>query len=299
LVVDRRFTATATIALDADQSIPGGTSGLLGIAARFGLGSSPLGLTPAYFAEVLRSRTIAEQLLQSRFPDPRPHLDSDSLSALDILVPMAGTPTERLAEGVELLGDLLDTRVNAETGTITISLTTPYATLSANAVNRIVALLSDFNITDRRTGARQRREFIQQRLVTATDELRVAEDALESFLTENRQFESAPHLRLQYERLQRDIAGKQEVLLTLLREYETARVEEANDVPALTVIDSAVPPTEPSAPRPILLVSLAVLAGGVLAIAAIMMLEFGAATASDFPEDVATLRREIRLRGPR
>src|SRR5438132_8548828 len=47
---------------------------------------------------------------------------------------------------------------------------------------------------------------------------------------------------------------RQEVSLTLRREYETARIEEVNDTPVITVIDPPVPPHERSSPKRLLLV---------------------------------------------
>ena len=46
---------------------------------------------------------------------------------------------------------------------------------------------------------------------------------------------------------------------TLRREYETARIEEVNDTPVITVIEPAVPAPEPSAPHLSVLLGVALL----------------------------------------
>src|SRR5438132_8238343 len=59
---------------------------------------------------------------------------------------------------------------------------------------------------------------------------------------------------------------RQEVSLTLRREYETARIEEVNDTPVITVIDPPVPPHERSSPKRLLLVLMALFLGGVIGV---------------------------------
>jgi uncharacterized protein involved in exopolysaccharide biosynthesis len=58
----------------------------------------------------------------------------------------------------------------------------------------------------------------------------------------------------------------QEVFLTLTRENETARIEEVNDTPVITVIDPAITPNERSSPRRTILVILAFAFGGIVAV---------------------------------
>ena len=62
-------------------------------------------------------------------------------------------------------------------------------------------------------------------------------------------------------RIRRQVEIRQEVYLTLRREYETARIEEVNDVPIITVVDAAVPPVEKSWPKRAALLSKASTAG--------------------------------------
>ena len=64
---------------------------------------------------------------------------------------------------------------------------------------------------------------------------------------------------------------RQEVYLTLRREYETSRIAEVNDTPLLTIVDHAVPPVKRSWPRRGRLASLALVFG----IVAGIMLAFG------------------------
>ena len=81
----------------------------------------------------------------------------------------------------------------------------------------------------------------------ATAELRIAEDRLESFLKNNRQFSGSPELNFQRDRLERSIALRQEVFTTLTQTLEEARIRQVRDIPVISMVD---PPSVPSLPEP-------------------------------------------------
>ena len=66
--------------------------------------------------------------------------------------------------------------------------------------------------------------------------------------------------------MRRQVEIRQEVYLTLRREYETARIEEVNDTPVITVVDPAVPPERKSKPKRILLASVALFLGAIVGV---------------------------------
>src|SRR5205823_6630604 len=137
------------------------------------------------------------------------------------------------------------------------SLDAAYPVLAAAVANRFVAYLNDFNTKSRQSQARERRKFIEQRLADGEGELRTAEESLRTFYERNRSWQQSPQLVFEEGRLRRQVEIRQEVYLTLRREYETARIEEVNDTPVITVIDRAVPPREKARPQRKLLVVLA------------------------------------------
>src|SRR5207302_3590136 len=124
-----------------------------------------------------------------------------------------------------------------------------YPVLAAAVANRFVAYLNDFNTKSRQSQARERRKFIEQRLADGEGELRTAEESLRTFYERNRSWQQSPQLVFEEGRLRRQVDLRQEVQRTLRREYETARIEEVNDTPVITVIEPATLPTQPSAPR--------------------------------------------------
>jgi len=266
LVLAPMYTATASFVPETESggmNLPGG---LVGLAAQFGVSVPTEANSPAFYADVLRSRTLRDEVLSARFPDPRSEAAGDSASLLEILDIEGDSPAERLEAGRKKLGDAISVRVDNETGIVSASVETRYPALSADVANLFIDLLNQFNLETRQSNAQARRRFIEERMGEAEDELRAAEDDLQDWLERNRQFENSPELRFQYERLQRQVTIKQEVFTTLRRSYEEARIQEVNDTPVITVIDRAVPPERKSSPRRKLNVILAFFLGGVLGV---------------------------------
>jgi uncharacterized protein involved in exopolysaccharide biosynthesis len=121
---------------------------------------------------------------------------------------------------------MVKTIVDPRTGIIRVAAETPYPDLSAAVATRFLQSLERFNRSQRQSHARERRAFIEGRIAVAERNLRDAE----------------AHHRTA-------IDGARDVYYTLQREYELARIEEVNDTPVLTVVDSAVAPVHRSRPQ--------------------------------------------------
>jgi len=267
LVIPAKYTATATFVPEVQSSGASLPGGMLGLAAQFGI-AVPGAATnsPAFYAEVLRSRTLRDQVLLASFRDPRTSNPNDTALGLDILRINGDSQRERLENGRMLLDHVMAIRVDRNTNIVSASAETRYATFSADLVNLFIHLLNRFNLQARQSNAVTRRAFIEGRVTDAGAELRDAEGELKRFLEQNRQFESSPELMFRYERLQRQVSIKEEVLTTLRRAYEEARIQEVNDTPVITVIDRAVPPKNKSSPKRKLNVAVGFLVGGVLGV---------------------------------
>ena len=124
---------------------------------------------------------------------------------------------------------------------------------------------------------------------------------MRTFLERNRSYESSPQLVFAYQGLQRRLNTAQELYLTLLREFETARIEEVNDTPVLTVIDAAVPPRRKSHPRRLLIVGVSTAVAAAAAVFLAMMTDYlreaeksGAADYLSLRTSWTVLRSELR-----
>jgi uncharacterized protein involved in exopolysaccharide biosynthesis len=275
LVVTPKFTAVTTFVPELESEGAGFPGGLAGLAAQFGVGLPSGGATsPGFYADVLASRTLLDQVLMTRFADPEGVERGDSATLLDLLKAQGDTERARLEKGRRKLNKAISVGVDDETYVVTLGVKTRDRFLSADVANQFIELLNRFNLETRQSNAQERRRFVEERLSLAEDELVAAEEAQKLFLERNRLFRDSPELNFEYERLQRQVTIKQEVFITLRRSYEDARIQEVNDTPVITVIDRAVPPHRKASPKRRLNVILAFMLGGVLSIVGAFGLEF-------------------------
>jgi uncharacterized protein involved in exopolysaccharide biosynthesis len=250
LLLTEKYTAITTFVPEVEErglSLP---SGLAGVAAQFGLSVPGAGgNSPRFYADVLRSRTLRDQVLAAGFADPRTESATDSVTLLELLQVEGESEAKLLEMGRARLKRITTISVDNETNIVSVGVETPYPELSAALANHYITLLNFFNLETRRSEAKIRRTFIEGQVAAAQSELWKAEEALKEFLERNRQYRGSPDLQFQYERLNRQVLIKQEVLTSLSRQYEEARIHEVNDTPIITVIDRAVAPVEKSSPQ--------------------------------------------------
>jgi uncharacterized protein involved in exopolysaccharide biosynthesis len=255
LLLPKRYTANARFVPETSSASLPFPGQLAGIASQLGINLPSAGQSPAFYSDIVQSRTLADEILRSRFPNPRAPELGDSVTLLALLRPKGDNGRERLENGRRNFTRDLDVALDRETGIVTVSVTTPYPALSAAVANQLVAMVAQFDVATRRSTARDTREFIEQRLPEAEGELRAAEDSLQRFLERNREFKGSPQLEFAYGRLQRHVDLKQQILTTLRQNYEQARIQEVNDTPVLTVVDTAVVPVKRSSPRRTIIVA--------------------------------------------
>jgi len=145
---------------------------------------------------------------------------------------------------VMAMNDLLQVDVSRTTGIITISIKTVSPKLSADIVNCYIKQLNYFNYNFRVTNATRNKNFIEGRLREVEKELAEAEDELESFQLRNLNFAQStdPTLMKVLKRYQRKVELKNQLYLSLAREYEMAKISVKREEPVLQVIDWAKPP---------------------------------------------------------
>lgn len=254
-----RYTARTTVIPEARsaQRLPAGLAGLAGqLGLNLDLGQAQ---SPKLYAEVVKSRGLLAALLRDSMADPGDPGTSRPL--LEIIGKGGRSPEDSVGRGVKWLTSRIGAEVQQQTGVLAISVTLRDPALAAAVSGRVVDHLNDFNTRQRQSQARERRRFVEARLTDGRTALREAEGTLRGFYERNRNWQQSFGLTFEEGRLRREVDVRQEVLVTLTREFETARIEEVNDTPVLTVIDRAVPPRERSFPRPALFVGIALVLG--------------------------------------
>ncbi len=145
--------------------------------------------------------------------------------------------------------------------------------LAAEIANRLIGLISDFDLSIRAKRARGRSSFIESQLEVAARELREGEEALEEFQERNRLSSSVKLLTLR-NRLEREVQLQGELFVMLRKEQALARIAEENEASAISVLEKAYPPRQPYSPNTRADVVLAGFAGLVLAIVLAFAAEF-------------------------
>ena len=224
---------------------------LAGLVSQFNISLGTDGSeSPRFYADVAKSRKILDRLLLTRYADPRPTGGvADSITLLSILRPGGRNRGDSLERGAKKLSSLISVTVKTQTNIVTVSSESRYPDLAAAVANSLVTYLNEFNTQTRQSRARERRKFIEQRAAQGGGDLRDAEEALKRFYQAYRSWQQSPQLVFEEGRLRRQVEVRQELYLTLQREYETARIEEVNDTPVITVIDVANPPQRKSRPK--------------------------------------------------
>jgi uncharacterized protein involved in exopolysaccharide biosynthesis len=299
LMTPRSYTVSASFVPQSRRS----PSGVSGLAAQLGI-SVPTepGQSPAFYADLLKSRPILEAVAESRYALV---VDRDSVTGTlaNVLKIDDETDVLRRDAAVEELTRAVSVGVTTRTGVVSVDVKTRYADLSVQISRRLLALLNSFNLETRQSQAAAERHFVEARLQDAKQGLRQAEDALQAFLLRNRDFRNAPELSFQQDRLAREVAVQQQVYATLAQAYEQARIEEVRDTPVITVLASPQLPARPDRRGLIKKGFLALLIGGVLGFLVAGWREYVRDARLDEPttfDRFSLLRRDMRedLRQP-
>lgn len=271
----RTFTAsTSFIPQTPDRRV----SGLSGLASQFGfqLPTEHPGESPQFYAELVGSREILGILATEEFDfqwTKRGQMRRMEGTIPDLLELATGEedPAIRREEAIEWLEEeAIAVSTGRDTGIVDVSISTPWAGLSEALAERLLALVNDFNMGSRQSQAAAERRFVEGRLEEARQQLREAEDRLESFLENNRQFlanrSNSPELSFQHERLQRQVIMQQEVYTSLAEAYEQARIAEVRNTPVITLVEEPELPAEPDPRGAVLKLALGMILGGLVGI---------------------------------
>jgi uncharacterized protein involved in exopolysaccharide biosynthesis len=288
----RVYTVSATLMPQETPQMGGGA--LSGLAAQFGfsLGGSSAGQSPAFYAELLRSRVILDGALSAHY-QVRDDGQTRRGTVADLLDIEAKTPGRRHLLARLWLAQNTQVATTRETGLVRLAVTTRWPELSLQIADTLLARLDSFNRERRRTHAGSERAFVEERLSESQERLRVAEQQLLSFLQRNREYANSPLLTYEYERLQREVVREQALNTSLAQAFEQAKLEEVRNTPVVTVVE---PPELPARPDSrLLLVKLLValvvgaMLGSLVALVGAGFHEAGSASAER--EEFLALRR--------
>jgi uncharacterized protein involved in exopolysaccharide biosynthesis len=227
----REYTASASfVPQDPSQT----STGLSQIAGQFGLITATRANTnsPQFYVDLLQTRDVLREVVTT----PYKVSGDTTLDLIQFFGIKSSRRQDAIATGVAALRSRLAAYADRQTGVVHFEVSTTNPELSRLIANRLLELTNDFNLRRRQSQAKAEREFVERRLTQAKADLTAAEDALSDFARRNRQFES-PELSAEQQRLQRQVAFKQQLYSGLQTSMESATLEEVRNTPMITVID--------------------------------------------------------------
>lgn len=240
VVKGRSWTAHASFAPQARR----GSSGLQGLAAQIGV-SVPTGeltQSPLFYSDLLRSSVLLDDAVVSKYPASG---QREGHTLVQILDAHGDTPEQQRTLAVRMLRSRMVILINAKTGVVDFSVRMPDPVTSAAVAQRLLELLNQFNLQSRQSNAAAERRFTDTRVNEVRASLRVAEDAEQEFLQQNRDYRNSPQLNFQHDRLDRAVQLQQQLYNTLAQSLEQSKIEEVRDTPVITTIERPVPPAFP------------------------------------------------------
>ncbi len=270
-----------------------------GLAAQIGLplGSEPAGASPDFYVDLVGSGEVLGPVALrthtfARRPGSRDTLSGTYMTLLDI---EGDSDEERFQNTLDRLRAEVSASASVKSGVITLRTSAPWPGLAESLNRGILEQLSGFDRERRQASARAERIFVEERLATARRDLEAAETDVARFLDRNKRPESA-RLMMELERLQRQVALRQQLYAALAQAHEQARIEEVRNTPVITIVDR--PDGSARGSRRIRVLALiALLLGGVAATGLAVVLEW-LDRRSDSPE-LTQLRASVRAMGRR
>ena len=216
-----------------------GRTGLASLAGQFGISipaSGDMSKSPDFYVQLITSRAQLLPIVRDTFVVPES--GGRRIAFLD-LFEIGGRDTKvREEHGLTFLSKKVVTSASRNTGVVSVSIATRWPSVSLAIVTKLIDAVNAFNLGTRQTQAASERKFVSGQLTLARDELRAAEDRLQTFRRNNRQIANSPELSLQDERLQRQVLFQQQVVTTLMQSFEEAKIREVRDTPMITVIQA-------------------------------------------------------------
>ena len=245
LILPNQYTSTAIL-------LPSGKGGSLGSLTRglsrqladLGIGGTIPGADPSesseLFPDILRSHTVGEAVLAG-FYTRTAQSGEEAFSLYDYF---------DSDYAFESLYDCARISQEPNTGIITIAVTTPFPEFSQQIAAAFLRELETFNRERRSTHGMEKAAFLSERLTEVKAELDTAENELKTFRSRNMNFaqSSDPEILAELSRFERNTRIKAEVFALLTQQHELARLEAADQMPIVQVLDSPSVPNKKSGP---------------------------------------------------
>jgi uncharacterized protein involved in exopolysaccharide biosynthesis len=230
------------------------------------------------YLEVLQSTTLLEKIAQDTFTVAEQQGRRAPL--VDLLGIEGGSQAVRLDRAVDRLRKIVQTESQNSIGSVTVTTTTRWPSLSEALADTLIRAVNTFNMETRQSQATAERRFVEAQAADAERELRAAEDRTTDFLQKNRNIDDSPQLTFQLARLQRQVALNQQNYTSLVQNLEDAKIREVRNTPVISMIEDPRLPVRPES-RGVLVLAVAGAAFGAVIVVLLALVWDGLARARD------------------
>lgn len=240
----KRYTARASFIAEQQRmrSLP---TGLSTLAAQFGLNvGGDGGRSPQFYQSLVQTPGLLLGLVDSVVVVT----PGESVTVRKLLNGAPDSSRANLDRLFRRLRKRVSAEVDSRTSVVTLMVSQATPSAAEGLARIVIGAVKHFNVTTRQLQARELRVFLEGRTGDALNNLHQAEDVLRTFYERNRRFGDSPQLMFEESRLKRQVELQQELYTTLSKELETARIDEVNDTPTITVIDPPFASNRPDGP---------------------------------------------------
>lgn len=260
--VPKQYTAHSSFSVASDRGL-GNMNRLAGFAAQFGLAPSLSSAeSPDYFAQVASIREVKLTMLQ----DTVCNLGQPCRTLGEALYGAVPPLTDRLEweKRLKRLSKRMTVEVSPKTGIISVSATGRTPEEAETILVAQLKALSTFTLKTRESQARNERIFAEQRLEELQRKRKSVVAELTEFYEANRSLGLSPTLKFRERDLLDQLAQWQELVQSVARQGEAARLDEARDIPAITIIEHPYASPVKTAPRRLLWAVVGLVVGGLI-----------------------------------
>ncbi|MDD8019145.1 MAG: Wzz/FepE/Etk N-terminal domain-containing protein [Bacteroidota bacterium] len=242
-LIHNSYESSTIILPEGKQSSLGGLSGLASLAG-VDLGSgSDLQKT---YPDILVSESILRQVIYDKYKTLE---FSDSVTLVQYWEIREKDKVKEFEIALKSLRTYLQINTDKKTGILTVSIITKEPQLSADIVNNTISHLDQFLRTRNKTNAKERKEWLEHRLIEVSADLSKSETNLKDFREKNRRVTDSPELLLQQERFIREVQINTTLFSELKKQFELAKLDEIKDIPLVNILDEARPTAQKIAPK--------------------------------------------------
>jgi uncharacterized protein involved in exopolysaccharide biosynthesis len=204
------------------------------------------GASSDYYVDLLKSSAFLGTVVTSMFTVEGREQDLITYWEIE-----GDSDWERRQRACEALSQAMTVTMAKASGTaprlLTVDVRADRPDLAAEIAQRILGCINEHNGKSRSLRAKQNLDFMTKQLGNANDELRQLTDSFAQFVARNRKIVT-PALTAERDRLERSVRVQEEVVVTLTKQVELAKIEEQETRPSIEIIQPPEPPLQRISP---------------------------------------------------